>query len=187
MSDAKSICVACVGIFIVLAIIGVALNVVEDHMGWSNDLDNSETMNTPTPTLMKSQNKDVGQTSVSNSDTLYDYYFVESINEVESLWKNIESDIKANDYSSLRSNGQELNSVSTSYYNKIASLTVSSQYKDSQKNCLYMLDCFGAAGNYLVDGVDYYYEGEDSASERYFGYAAEELDYGTEYLAIAKY
>lgn len=182
MSDAKSICVACVGIFIVLAIIGGVLNVVEDHMGWNND---SEITNTPTP--VATQKATVSQNSVSNADTLYISYMTESIVKIESIWQKIGSNIESEDYSSIRSNAQELNSVCLFYENKIQGLSVSPSYQKSQKNYLGMLDCYGAAGNYLMDGVDYRYDGEDSASERYFGYAAEELDYGLEYLAKAGY
>lgn len=182
MSDAKSICVACVGIFIVLVIIGGVLNVVEDHMGWNND---SEITNTPTPTPVATQKATVSQTSVSSADTMYKSYFTEANNKIQQILDNFDSNINSGDLSSIRKNGKELNSVCIYYTDKIESLSVSSKYQNSKQNYLAMLDCFAATGNYLMDAVDYHYDGEESHSERYFGYAADELKYGMEYLKKA--
>lgn len=185
MADAKEICIGCVGIIIVLAIIGGVMNIFSDHMGWNDNSNDLKKTGASTP--IETKKVTVSQTSASNADSLYESHFIESNTKIKQIMQNIESDINSEDLPTLRMDAKELNSICIYYTNKIDSLTVSSSYQNSKKNYLAMLDCFAAAGNYLMDGVDYYYGGENSHSERYFGFAADEFRYGTEYLGKAYY
>lgn len=71
MTDAKSTCVACIGIFIVLAIIGGVLNIIGGYMGWE-DPSSSNSVITLTPTSASKNVKSEFKLAADESSLDYD-------------------------------------------------------------------------------------------------------------------